>query len=173
MRTFSSALAWGLCGSLASLAGVVWAAPEALPPAPAGSAEAAPAVTAATVPPPPGDPGAALRAYHEALAQLRLDASGALSVEKLRGVTESAEVQLGMGRRDEAIAILSGVVESPRFFALKDLDEGRAAVFTLGDALGRAGAYPMARDYLVRLLGSSPVDTWYRRAVSSLVDFGL
>ena len=123
--------------------------------------------------PPAGDPGAALRAYHAALAQLRLDASGALSVEKLRGVTESAEVQLGMGRRDEAIAILSGVVESPRFFALKDLEEGRAAVFTLGDALGRAGAYPMARDYLVRLLGSSAVDTWYRRAVSSLVDFGL
>ncbi|HKO93704.1 MAG TPA: hypothetical protein VJU61_21270, partial [Polyangiaceae bacterium] len=96
-----------------------------------------------------------------------------LSVEKLRGVTESAEVQLAAGRRDEAIAILSGVVESPRFLALKGLDEGRAAVFTLGDALGRAGAYPMARDYLVRLLGTSPVDTWYRRAVSSLVDFGL
>jgi hypothetical protein len=187
MRTFSSALACGLCGSLASLAGALWAAPEA--PAPASPvSEAAPGVeavssAAAPVPAPAatpgaatpaaGDPGATLRAYHAALAQLRLDASGALSVEKLRGVTESAEVQLGMGRRDEAIAILSGVVESPRFLALKDLDEGRAAVFTLGDALGRAGAYPMARDYLVRLLGSSPVDTWYRRAVSSLVDFGL
>jgi hypothetical protein len=186
MRTLSSALAWGLCGSLASLAGGAWAKP-AEPPLVSVSAEVAPGVASAVVPsaaspvpattpsaaPPAADPGAALRAYHAALAQLRLDASGALSVEKLRGVTESAEVQLGMGRRDEAIAILSGVVESPRFFALKDLDEGRAAVFTLGDALGRAGAYPMARDYLVRLLGSSAVDTWYRRAVSSLVDFGL
>jgi len=186
MRTFSRAIGWGWGASLASLAGGVWAAP-AEPPAAPVAAEAAPLTAPAALPesaapaatatpaaaPPGGDPGAALRAYHGALAQRRLDASGALSVDKLRGVTESAEVQLGMGRRDEAIAILAGVVESPRFAALKDLDEGRAAVFTLGDALGRAGAYPMARDYLVRLLGTSPVDTWYRRAVGSLVDFGL
>jgi len=187
MRTLSSVLGWGWGVALASLAGGVWAAP-AEPSAPLPiSAEAAPTAVPEPAPAaspepgspaPPGspsaaDPGAALRAYHAALAERRLDASEALSVERLRGVTESAEAQLGMGRRDEAIAILAGVVESPRFVALKGLDEGRAAVFTLGDALGRAGAYPMARDYLVRLLGTAPVDTWYRRAVSSLVDFGL
>jgi hypothetical protein len=94
-------------------------------------------------------------------------------VERLRGLLESAEAQLGMGRRDEAVARLASVVESPRFAALKDLDEGRAVVFTLGDTLGRIGAYPLARGYLVRLLEPTRVDTWYRRAVSSLVDFGL
>jgi len=119
------------------------------------------------------DPGAALRAYHVALAQRRLDASAQLSTEKLRGLIQSAEAQLGMGRRNEAIAILAGVVESPRFAPLETLDEGRAAVFTLGDALGRAGAYQLARVYLVRLIQGSAVDSSYRRAVSSLVDIGL
>jgi len=164
------------------------AAAEPAPSAPAaGTGAAAPDAAAAAISAPaaspataavasvaaPADPGSALRAYHEALAARRLDASAQLSTEKLRGLIESAEAQLGMGRRDEAIAILAGVVESPRFAPLQTLDEGRAAVFTLGDALGRAGALPMARAYLLRLIQSSPVDSWYRRAVSSLVDFGL
>jgi hypothetical protein len=46
-------------------------------------------------------------------------------------------------------------------------------VFTLGDALGRAGAYQMSRLYLLRLIQGSAVDSWYRRAVASLVDIGL
>ncbi len=133
-----------------------------------------PATAASSAAPgPESDPGAALRAYHEALAQRRLDASAQLSTEKLRGLIQSAEAQLGMGRRNEAIAILAGVVESPRFAPLRTLDEGRAAVFTLGDALGRAGAYQMARVYLLRLIQGPTVDSWYRRAVSSLVDIGL
>ncbi|HEU4577606.1 MAG TPA: hypothetical protein VFS67_05095, partial [Polyangiaceae bacterium] len=141
-----------------------------------GGGAAPPASSAAptaAAPSPDLDPGAALRAYYQALAQRRLDAAAQLSTEKLRASIESAEAQLGMGRRNEAIAILAGVVESPRFAPLRTLDEGRAAVFTLGDALGRAGAYQMARVYLLRLIQGSAVDGWYRRAVSSLVDIGL
>jgi hypothetical protein len=65
------------------------------------------------------------------------------------------------------------LVESPRFAPFRDFAEGRAALFLLGDALGRAGAYVVARDYLVRLIQSPSSDSSYRRAVSSLVDFGL
>ena len=148
--------------------GVAVAAPTA-----PGAVSSAAVPASATAPLPGADPGAPLRAYHEALAQRRLDAASQLSTEKLRTLIQSAEAQLGSGRRDEAIAILAGVVESPRFAPLQTLDEGRAAVFTLGDALGRAGAYPMARTYLLRLIQKSPIDSWYRRAVSSLVDFGL
>lgn len=175
-------LSW-LAPSLTLAASVAAAEPAASPGSDAAASDAATsgAAAAATVSipaaaspdPATADPGAALRAYHEALAARRLDASAQLSTERLRGLIQSAEAQLGMGRRDEAIAILAGVVESPRFGPLATLDEGRAAVFTLGDALGRAGAYPMARAYLMRLIQGSPVDSWYRRAVTSLVDFGL
>lgn len=168
----------GLALGLVLARWAVAAEPAATTPNPAttpaaASAATAPAPAPSPTPGPETDPGAALRAYHEALAQRRLDASAQLSTEKLRGLIQSAEAQLGMGRRNEAIAILAGVVESPRFTPLKTLDEGRAAVFTLGDALGRAGAYQMARLYLLRLIQGSAVDSWYRRAVSSLVDIGL
>lgn len=122
---------------------------------------------------PERDPGEGLRAYQAALAAKRLDASFALGVEQLRQIIEDAEAQLALGRRDEAIARLAAVVESPRFAPLASLEEGRAATFLLGDALGRAGAHTGARVYLRRLLGRTPADSWYRRAVSSLVDFGL
>jgi hypothetical protein len=155
-------------------AGAELAATTPSPATPPAAAAPMPATAASSAAPgPESDPGAALRAYHEALAQRRLDASAQLSTEKLRGLIQSAEAQLGMGRRNEAIAILAGVVESPRFAPLRTLDEGRAAVFTLGDALGRAGAYQMARVYLLRLIQGPTVDSWYRRAVSSLVDIGL
>jgi hypothetical protein len=182
MRDVRRSLA-GIPGLSFSVLLTAWAAAAAPAPAPSGVAVAAPAAPAAVssgavpvtsaAPLPGSDPGAALRAYHEALAQRRLDASSQLSTDKLRALIQSAEAQLGRGRRDEAIAILAGVVESPRFAPLQTLDEGRAAVFTLGDALGRAGAYPMARAYLLRLIQNSPIDSWYRRALSSLVDFGL
>lgn len=119
------------------------------------------------------DTGAALRAYHAALAQKRLDPGGALSVEQLGNALSEAEAQLALGRRDEAIALLAGLCESPRFAALAGLAEGRAAVFVLGDALGRAGAHDSARAYLSKLIQTPRVDSWYRRAVSSLVDVAL
>lgn len=119
------------------------------------------------------DAGAALRAYQVALAERRLDGFGALGVEQLREIIQDAEAQLARGRRDEAIARLAAVVESARFKPLENLEEGRAATFLLGDALGRAGAHDLARGYLRRLLGRAPADSWLRRSVSSLVDFGL
>lgn len=149
-------------------------APEATG-TPAGAlAPAAPATPAAAPAAAAGELGAALRAYHRALAQHRLDPASQLSSESLRNAIASAEAQLAIGRRAEAIAILAGLVESPRFAPFRSLEEGRAAQFTLGDALGRAGAYALAREYLLRLLqGGAAVDSWYRRTVSSLVDMGL
>ncbi len=65
------------------------------------------------------------------------------------------------------------IVESPRFDPFKSFDEGRAAIYWLGDALGRGGAYQPARGYLTQLLSGPPSDIWYRRAVHSLVDLAL
>jgi hypothetical protein len=83
------------------------------------------------------------------------------------------EEKLLNGRRDEAIADLVYLVESPRFDAFAKTEEGRAALFLLGDSLGRAGAVEPARGYLLRLFEGAPGDTWFRRAADSLVDFGL
>ena len=64
-------------------------------------------------------------------------------------------------------------MEQPRFEPFREAEEGRTAVFLLGDALGRAGAYEPARGYLLRLLErQTRSDTLYRRAVRSLVDSG-
>src|SRR5690606_34963227 len=93
--------------------------------------------------------------------------------EQLAQIIERAEAQLALGRRDEAIALLAAVVEGGRFAPLAALEEGRAALYLLGDALGRAGAYDLARDYLGRLLQGPARDGEYRRAVARLVDLGL
>jgi hypothetical protein len=115
----------------------------------------------------------AMRAYHEALAKRRLAATAPLSRSRLRTDLARIEDQLLEGRRDEAIGALVYVIESPRFAPFERTDEGRNAVFLLGDALGRAGVYEPARGYLVRLLGGDPGEIWHRRAARSLVDFGL
>jgi hypothetical protein len=183
-RLRSASTGWCALLSSVTVAGWAGAAEPLVPPtteaqsAPAASPASPPSLPAAAVPTTAGAPasdlGATLRAYHQALAQRRLDPASQLSSESLRNAIASAEAQLGMGRRDEAIAILAGLVESPRFAPFRGLEEGRAAQFTLGNALGQAGAYPLAREYLLRLIqGGAPMDSWYRRAVSSLVDLGL
>jgi hypothetical protein len=121
----------------------------------------------------PPDAGFGLAPYQNALTNQRLDAVGPLGTEQLGQIIEAAEAHLAVGRRDEAIAVLAAVVESSRFRPLAELEEGRAATFLLGDALGRAGAYGIARAYLSRLLAPSKQDSWYRRSVSRLVDLGL
>ncbi len=125
------------------------------------------------------DPGApdtknsGMRAYQAALAKRRLAATAPLSRQRLRDELGPIETKLADGRRDEAIGDLVYLIETPRFEPFAASDEGRAAQFLLGDALGRSGAYQPARGYLVRLLKGDPNDTWYRRAVRSMVDFGL
>jgi len=114
-----------------------------------------------------------MRAYQAALDKQKLAATVPLSLQRIRDDLGPIEEKMSAGRRDEAIGDLVYIVESPRFDPFKDSDEGRAAVFWLGDALGRGGAYQPARGYLTRLLSAPPTDIWYRRAVHSLVDVAL
>jgi hypothetical protein len=143
----------------------------------------APAVDAKLVPAPAAAPAPvvdstdtrshAMRAYQVALEKRRLAATAPLSRPRLREELAAIEAKLADGRRDEAIGDLVYIVESPRFAPFASSEEGRATLFLLGDALGRAGAYQPARGYLGRLLAGDPTNTWFRRAVRSLVDFGL
>lgn len=144
---------------------------------PAGSTPVAPAAAAAAAAPGPADSidtrGSAMRAYQAALDKQKLAASAPLSIQRIREDLVGIEEKISAGRRDEAIGDLVYIVESPRFEPFKSSDEGRAAVYWLGDALGRSGAYQPARGYLTRLLSGSPSELWYRRAVHSLVDLAL
>ncbi|HYQ02703.1 MAG TPA: hypothetical protein VER96_28720 [Polyangiaceae bacterium] len=117
--------------------------------------------------------GTSMRAYQAALDKQKLAASVPLSLARIRDELGPIEEKISSGRRDEAIGDLVYIVESPRFDPFKNSDEGRAAIYWLGDALGRGGAYQPARGYLTQLLSGPPSDIWYRRAVHSLVDFGL
>lgn len=114
-----------------------------------------------------------MRAYQAALDKQKLSASVPLSLQRIRDELGTIEEKISSGRRDEAIGDLVYIVESPRFDPFKSSDEGRAATYWLGDALGRGGAYQPARGYLTQLLSASPSDIWYRRAVHSLVDLAL
>jgi hypothetical protein len=163
MRMHGRWLRAALVALAGSSAGRAWAQP-----APA-SAPVAPS----SAPAPPEPSGFELGPYQSALARQRLDAAGPLGTEQLRQLIETAESLLSLGRRDEAIASLAGVVDSSSFMPLAGLDEGRAATFLLGDALGRARVYDLARDYLARLLQTPKSDSWYRRSVARLVELGL
>ena len=142
-------------------------AAEAAPPKP--SKEKKPAAVEST----PDTRSDAMRAYQDALKARKLAATAPLSRQRLRDELTAIEAKVVDGRRDEAIGDLVTIIESPRFDPFAATDEGRTMLFQLGDALGRGGAYEPARGYLARLLKGSPTDTWYRKAVRSLVDFGL
>ena len=114
-----------------------------------------------------------MRAYQKALDAKKMAASSALSIQRLREDLPSIEEKLAGGRRDEAIGDLVYLIESPRFEPFAGSDEGKTALFLLGDALAGAGALQPGRGYLTRLLKGDPGDTAYRRAVHSLVDAGL
>ena len=179
------ALAWAL-GTGPAFAQAGGAAPAgANPPAesppaasanPAGAADtaAAPSASAATTYDDVADTrGEAMRAYQTALDSKKLSASAPLSIQRLRDELPAIEEKIGAGRRDEAIGDLVYLVESPRFEPFAGSEEGKAALFLLGDSLASAGALQPARGYLTRLLKGDPGDTSYRRAVHSLVDAGL
>jgi hypothetical protein len=114
-----------------------------------------------------------MAAYNKALAERRLEASGALSPTVIRERLLEAQELSGAGRRDEVIANLVRLVESPRFADYADSDEGHAATYALGDALATAGAHDPARGYLKRLLPLSPSDTYARRAVRRLSEIAI
>ena len=166
LGVLSIALAQSLCAQAQS-------GPAPSAPATSSEASAAPASTALPAPDSTDTRGSAMRAYQAALDKQKLAASAPLSVQRIRDELATIEEKISSGRRDEAIGDLVYIVESPRFDPFKSSDEGRAAVYWLGDALGRGGAYQPARGYLTQLLSASPSDIWYRRAVHSLVDLAL
>ncbi|MGH7296249.1 MAG: hypothetical protein ACRELB_15010, partial [Polyangiaceae bacterium] len=114
-------------------------------------APAAPATPA--VPPAPGDKlfADALRAYHAALLSRRLGQQD-LRKEDVAARVAEGEQLMAAGRVDEAIARLAELVEHPRFDLYAESEDGRAAVFRLGDALATAGLYAPARGYLRRVI---------------------
>jgi hypothetical protein len=168
----SSGPAWAQAGAPVAPAG---AAPDASAPAapPAAGAEPAPSPTATAYDDTADTRGDAMRAYQKALDAKKLAASAPLSIARLREELPVIEEKLASGRRDEAIGDLVYLVESPRFEPFASSEEGKTALFLLGDALAGAGAVQPARGYLTRLLKGDPGDTSYRRAVHSLVDAGL
>ena len=118
-------------------------APPAPPTAPAPGAPTAPAAgpaAASTVT--PGDKlfADALRAYHNALLARRLGQQEMRKEDVATRVAEGEELMTA-GRVDEAIARLGELVEHPQFELFAESDDGRAAVFRLGDALATAGIY--------------------------------
>lgn len=127
----------------------------------------------------PSKPGVAdtrsegMKSYLQALEKRRLAATAPLSRQRLREELGPIEEKIADGRRDEAIGDLVYLVESPRFAPFQSSEEGRAALFLLGDSLGRGGAYEPARGYLLRLLSSDSKDTYFRRSARSLVELGL
>jgi hypothetical protein len=114
-----------------------------------------------------------MAAYNKALTERRLEASSTLSTAAIRERLLEAQELSGAGRRDEVIASLVRLVESPRFADFADGDEGHAATYALGDALASAGAHDPARGYLKRLLTLSPNDTYARRAVRRLAEIAI
>jgi tetratricopeptide (TPR) repeat protein len=121
----------------------------------------------------------ALRAYHAALLARRLGRPE-IQREDVSARVAEAEGLMASGRLDEAVARLVEIVEHPSFQPFADSEEGRAAVFRLGDALASAGIAEPARDYLRRLVeakdawnGYGSAQVWARRAVRRIVDVAL
>jgi hypothetical protein len=118
----------------------------------------------------------ALRAYHAALVNRRLGQQE-LRREIVSARVTEAEQLMAAGRVDEAIARLAELVEDPQFDLFADSEDGRAAVFRLGDALATAALYEPARSYLRRVIEAKGAwdagGTWARRAVRRLVDVAL
>jgi tetratricopeptide (TPR) repeat protein len=153
-------------------------APVAPGPPPASATAAVPAATPLTTPAPPSAThGEVLRAYHEALGRRRLGSQEQLSGDDVHARLAEVEDLTRAGRTDEAIARMAEIVEHPRFDPYVESEDGRAAVFLLGDALASAGAYEPARAYLRRLVGQASAwvapATFARRAVRRLVEIGV
>ena len=180
MRVHSRCCTWSLAASLL-VSPAAFALPPAAPPTPPAAAPPTPPAAAPSTPqgPAPREDAApmtrsaAMAAYNSALAARRLDSSSPLSPALLRERLLEIQELSGAGRRDEVIAALVRLVESPRFADYADSDEGHAAVYALGDALASAGAHDPARGYLKKLLPLPPSDTYARRAVRRLAEIAI
>jgi hypothetical protein len=174
---------------LATVAGAGTASAQPPPPsapATAATGPAAPPPAPVAPPAPPSGPATTdaifargLHAYQTALANRRLGQTD-LRREDVAARVAEAEGLLSTGRVDEAIARLASVVEHPQFDLFADSEDGRAAVFRLGDALATAGIAQPARGYLRRALaakdawsGYGAAAIWARRAVRRIVDVAL
>jgi len=153
---------------------------------------AAPTATATPTPTPPPPTGPStraegIRAYNAALVARRLGSSDSMRLEDVAARVAESETLVSSGRLDEAIARLTELVESSAFAPFAENEEGRAAVYLLGDALASAGAFDPARAELRRVLAlrgawdESSVpgaqrgarSTWAHRATRRLVEIGL
>ncbi len=125
----------------------------------------------------PNDRSAGIKGYHDALAARKLGSTLSMKSTDVDERVAEAEDLLRVGRVDEAIARLVEMVESPAFKPFENDENGRAATYTLGDALATAGAYEPARAYLRRLLVAKGawdgIATYARRATKRLVDVAL
>jgi hypothetical protein len=101
-----------------------------------------------------------------------------LKLDDVRARAAEGEELTATGRVDEAVARMTELVESPRFAPFAENEEGRAAIYALGDALATAGAYEPARAYLRRLLSmkgawDQAYAAYARRSVKRLVEIAL
>ncbi len=158
------------------------------PPAPAAPVTTTPA--AATTPAPteaaetstsasadPQTHGEKMRDYHAALTARRLGSQNSFGLDEVSARVAEAEDKMRLGRFDEAASEMTELVEHPRFAAYEQNEEGRAAMYLLGDALASSGAYEPARGYLRRLLHTKGAwdgrATYSRRAVRRLVEIAI
>jgi len=121
--------------------------------------------------------GDAMRAYLGAMEKGRLGGAMPTQIDELRDTVKLAEEYTRTGRHFEAVTILVAIVEHPKFELFSETEEGRAAVFTLGDALASQGAFESARAYLRRALAQKGAwenrGTVARRSVKRLVEIAL
>ncbi len=142
--------------------------------APAAMAAPAPAAAAAAGDPSRGEP---MRGYHSAFLARRLGSQEPMGLDHVRRRVAEAESMKQTGRNDEAASRLMELVEHPHFEPFAENDEGRAALYLLGDTLATMGAYEPARGYLQKLLMQKTASfghaTYAARAVRRLADIAL
>ncbi|HTM19366.1 MAG TPA: tetratricopeptide repeat protein [Kofleriaceae bacterium] len=107
-----------------------------------------------------------------------LEKAGLLDVDT--GTQDTLKAELGVAERllaegspMEAAVVLYGIVESPRYAAFTDFVEFGNAEYDLAVALGAAGAYDSALEYLVRAMERGPSSLYWAPAHRRAVDIAL
>jgi tetratricopeptide (TPR) repeat protein len=154
-----------------------YTSPSATAPAATAATPATAAATDAAAVPEPNSHGDKMRDYHAALTARRLGSQNAFGLDEVSARVADAEEKYRLGRFDEATAELMELVEHPQFQAFEENEEGRAALYLLGDSLASAGAYEPARAYLRHVLHLRGAwgnrATYARRAVRRLVEIAI